>query len=394
MSRSALTQNYTKNEGTLWQNFESGDNWTAMSGSMENDTTNFKTGSQSMRMNSTTPGVEASINRWISAVDLRNASRQMSIWVYCHDATPGDTIDNFYIYCFDSATYWQYTFSGIHLLQGWNNLVITRNDWVDHGGDWSAINRIKIMITAKSGQTPAVSVDSFRYGLDQSDGRIIISFDDARSTIYSEGYAYMSARGIKGTVFIYPTSIDTATYMTSANLATLYDAGWALSNHSYSHAYLTTLSQAEVESEMTQCQAWLDSRGYTRASRHVSYPYGLYNDTVLAGMAASGMLTGRKTGVSVQNVPVENIHILKATQPASTGLATAKANIDKAVDYGKTIYFYTHSIGVGDEWETADFQAFIDYIVERRAAVVTIDEWYEGLTNPRYTSTSPSRANR
>lgn len=392
MPREALTQNYTKNEGTMWQDFEFGDNWTAMAGSIGNDTTYFKTGSQSMIMSSTAPGVETTINRWIGAIDLRDASRQMSIWLYCHDAIPGDTIDNFYISIFDSSgTYWRFSIGGTHLLQGWNNLVITRNDWVDYGGDWSDINRIKISATAKAGQMPSLSVDSFRYGLDKSDGRIIISFDDARATIYNNGYPYMVDRGIKGTIFVVPYLIDTATYMTSANLATVYEAGWALANHGFAHVDLTTLSQAGVESDLTQCQEWLDDRGYTRASRHVAYPYGLYNDTVINGMAASGMITGRKTGVSVQDIPVGHIYILKAAQPASLGLASAKSHVDLAVDYGKTIYFYVHSIGVGDEWETADFQALMDYIVERRAKIVTVDEWYEGLTNPRYTSLTLAR---
>jgi hypothetical protein len=47
---------------------------------------------------------------------------------------------------------------------------------------------------------------------------------------------------------------------------------------------------------------------------------------------------------------------------------------------------------VSAEWSIANFQSLINYIVSLKIKCVTIDEWHEGLTDPRALSISVSRA--
>jgi hypothetical protein len=70
-------------------------------------------------------------------------------------------------------------------------------------------------------------------------------------------------------------------------------------------------------------------------------------------------------------------------------------HIDNAIKDGTTIIFLCHRL-LANAGETAtaiaDFKALVDYVVERGIDVVSVDEWYEGLTNPRYRSIPLSRA--
>jgi peptidoglycan/xylan/chitin deacetylase (PgdA/CDA1 family) len=403
MSRSPLPQDYKNNPGTLFEGFESADEWTnsGTGGSKENDLVNFKTGSQSIKLDLTTAGGNFGIQRTCSpALNLAQVSRQMSLWIYCYPnaVTPANWINSFNIYFYNGANYRQINKSGTNFYEGWNSIVLNRTEFTQSSGtpNLEAVDKILIKIYCKTGQTGAMSFDSWYTGVEQ-DGRVLVTFDDAFSSVYTTAFPYMAARGVKGTIFVIPDKLGTDGYMTEAQLAEMYAAGWDLGNHTYHHwdsPYLAGHTQAEVENELIQCQEWLEDRGYTRASKHVAYPGGGYDDTVLAAMASTGMLTGRTTGVMKQFVPVENIYLLRPHgMPGGSNLAYTY--IDLATHYGATIYFYGHKVSNEvDDWAIADFRAFIDYLVASRVKVVTIREWHEGLTNPRFTSGPLVRAAR
>lgn len=214
---------------------------------------------------------------------------------------------------------------------------------------------------------------------------ICITFDDGGSTQYSEGYAYMSAAGLRGTLYVPKDLIDTTGFVTTANLTTMYNAGWDIGNHGTDGTVFTTLGQAAIETRLTTVRDWLNGLGFTRASRHVAYPGGGTNSTVEAAMDATDMLTGRTTVEAMEVVRYHGQYDISAYIIDKTKtLAQATALIDTAISDKKILIVYIHNINSSpgtDDVSTATFEGFIDYVVSSGIRAITISEYYDRLTS-------------
>lgn len=91
-------------------------------------------------------------------------------------------------------------------------------------------------------------------------------------------------------------------------------------------------------------------------------------------------------------MPIANAYNLDAyTIKAADSVATVKGYVDTAIARGTTSILMIEGLADADpseqEWLTASYQELIDYIVAKKNQnqldVVTISEWYNGLTNPR-----------
>ncbi len=393
MSRSALPQNYTINPGTLWQDFE-GDlsDWAIdVTGIKTIDTVNFHTGAQSMKLTVVPAQAYASVVKTFGTpVDLRQAGKLVHWWFYCHD-DPGVTVSSFQFWLTSAGPYYvsnQFGPSTI-IKPGWNHCVMRRATG-DSNFNWAAVTKLTIKIYAVSGQTPSVSLDSIYIGVEQLP-RCLITFDDGYSTVYTEGFSYMNSKGLRGTLYIIPGVIGQASYMTLAQLDEMYAAGWAVANHTYHHSgNLPGHTQVYIENELTTCTDWLLDHGYTRAAYHVAYPGGAYDDTVLAAMSSSGGVTGRTVISTVDAVPVVDLRLLRSNMlTSSQSLAQIKLSVDDVVLKQGVLILHTHNLlatATANSWDITSFRALIDYLIARKVRCVTIDEWYKGLTNPRYRS--------
>ncbi|MEW5803132.1 MAG: polysaccharide deacetylase family protein [bacterium] len=406
MPRSALPQNYAVQDGILFEDFESLAPWPKISGNgnIEANTSQFRTGTQSMKMSVTTPGSFLLTRKTFPPLlDLSSVNKLMHFWFYLH-TNPTTTIHHI------SATFYNY-FEGVpsryfslnwwpeKIRSGWNHAVIHRDDWALTGNpapDWNSIYVFEFKVIAAAGQTASVSFDEVRHSMEQLP-RCVIAFDDACETVYTEGYAYMHPRGVRGTIYVAPALIGTAGYCTLAHLEEMYSNGWALANHSYTHPgfpyYLTGLTRSQIESELSRCSQWLNDHGFTRAAHHLAYPGGYFNDDVFAALDSTGMYTGRSTLRFLQTVPVDNYKILGSqTLDNTLSLAAAKSLwIDAALKRQSSAFLHGHildAVAGPNTWAIADFRALIDYITACGIKCVTIDEWYNGLTNPRYRSLS------
>jgi len=398
MIRPLLPQNYIIRQGTIFEDFENISQWPKMSGdgTVSAETSYKMCGSQSLRLNVTTAGSFIIARRtYTTAQDFREAGKVIHIWI--RPLTSPSTIQAMIFTLFDTIAtkYFSYTPSGTDFLPNqWNHIVLHRNNWANTGGaSWGNINAFQIKLTAASGQTASVCVDMCIYSQEQTP-RCVIMFDDACNDAYTKAFAYMNPRGLKGTIFVVPTLVGTSGYCTLAQLEEMHEAGWTIANHTYNHPggplYLTGYSYNQIVDEIGSCTEWLISHGFTRGAYHLAYPGGYYNNDVFAAMDALGIKTGRSTlSLRLQNAPVDNYKILmsKALDSALT-LSTAKSLwIDRAISWGQTAFLHGHKLEAAagvNTWSISDFRSMIDYIVARRLKCVTIDEWYQGLTNPRY----------
>jgi hypothetical protein len=122
------------------------------------------------------------------------------------------------------------------------------------------------------------------------------------------------------------------------------------------------------------------------------------------------MLSGRGIVPRVEPVPAGEKYQLmgplvtwgdKATHPTQPEItvSTVKSWIDTAVLTGSSLSLVFHHLADDSAHITdstnylfSDFKAIVDYAIARGLEFVTIDEWYNGLTNPRYRSLPPSRS--
>uniref|UniRef100_A0A7V3JAZ1 NodB homology domain-containing protein n=1 Tax=candidate division CPR3 bacterium TaxID=2268181 RepID=A0A7V3JAZ1_UNCC3 len=393
MPRLSLPQDYIKNQGNLIEDFETLSEWSTTGAvAISSDTNHFKTGTQSICFTHTSASWGA-MTKTISRSFL--GTRFFHVWVYIPTYQDRDgivqvvlrlsSVSNF-------SKYMQMLWSGLSNLSiGWNCLGCHRDDFTNTGGEsWAnTMIRMRFELVRQTGAAPQLSFDSFYIDMETLP-RCVIMFDDGYSSTYNVAYNYMQPRGLKGTVYMISDWIGTSGKLTQENLNTMYNAGWAIANHTSDHSNLSLLTQEQVQEKLIACRDALNTLGFTRSSRHVAYPYGAYSSEALAAMSACGMLTGRDTASTYNFPPVEDLHLLhvKSCQ-ASVSLSTAKQWIDYTLKSGSTLCLLFHDLvesPSGVNWAISDFQALIDYIIARRLKCVTIDEWYEGLTNPRYRS--------
>ena len=398
MTRSALPQNFALTGVTLLEGFENIANWTVTGGTKEANTTQFKTGTQSLKLtvDSGSTNVEATKNISILLLPYKT----LGLWVYCHDTSPNTTIASIYIYITSLTNWTKYFYiADSEFKHGWNLLRFSKVSFSNSSGDsWgSTMVRLRVKVNARTDQMPVVSFDSFEGGF-LGLPKVCLTFDDIDATAYSEGYTYMNTKGLKGTFYAIQNRADTAGNMTTEQLNTAYAAGWAIANHTSDHTWLDTLAtQPEIEAKISDCDDWLIANGWTRSAYHLAYPGGNYNDLVLAAVANLGMKTARSIIRRKQSMPYENIYTINCFSLINTDtLATVKSWISQAVSAEVTCFINFHKITAGAatqvEWSIANFQGLIDWLVEKKYDVLTIDEWYEGLTNPRYRSLPLGRA--
>lgn len=391
MPRPSLPQNYKLDDGLLLDDFQTMGNWVA-AGTMAANTAQFKTGTQSIKLTSPV-GANVSITKTV-ALDLsKDDGFEFNVYF---DGTPSDNAGYVFFYVSSSTTLTKFFSQQVfcnRLHKGWNKVRVGKDEFANTGGEsWSnQMVRVRIRLDPLVGQVTSASFDGLLLR-PKNVAKVLIQFDDALKSVYTEAFPYMDAKGMKGSLFVIKNIINTPTTMSLAELATVYEKGWCVGNHTANHPNLASLaSQAEVETELADTTAWLDSLGFTRTSRYVAYPQGGFNDNVLNAMDKLGMRSGRTTLGRKQTPPFDDYRTLPAYSITNANtLADVKKFLDNAVKIGSTVRLLFHDLvttpSTSIQWAIADFRALIDYVASLNVSVVTEDEWYEGLTNPRYRS--------
>ena len=389
-----LPQNLLSIPHTLIEDFEVLTDFTVEGSSVAaDDITNFVHGLQSIQL--TTPtAAQGYINKVFSPTLDFSATPVIRIRFYIADKTLYTA--GALLLSHSAANYtngFQYTaFGAAAVRNGWNFRNIPKADFSTMGsGNWATpIAQARWRATGATGVKAVFSFDYMTAGV-LGTPVVCFQFDDQNSSVYSLAYPIMRAHNIPGTVYAISDTIGAGGKMTVAQLAELYAAGWDIANHTADHANLTTLSQADAQTDIAACTAVLNGNGWTRASLHLSYPNGAYNATVKAAATAEGILTARTTaegGVGYDIMPFgENLVLNPVTGLNSTHtLAAVKTKADTALAKGGYLMLYGHDLvtGVpaGEQWKDTDFATLCDYIVQLKFSCVTISKLYGLLSGP------------
>lgn len=410
MPRTSMPQNYTFDEGTLFEGFETLTDWTVQtnnSGTAISDPVVYKTGTQSIKLSiqSTESAKYVSISKTISKTI---SPKNLGLWVYLHtaQATFGQMIitisstTNFSKYFRFYIPYSPSAGTIVRVIDGWNFFPMHRDDMTVYGGEsWSnTMITLKIEFSSSATNLGQISIDNMVYDY-VMEPRLMFTFDGFRQSIHDTAYPIMAAADIPGTVFMVANWVGQGgaiPYATLAMAQTLRDAGWSVCNHTDDHTDLSTASLADATQHIKTGKEWLVANGFSSTKDYLAYPNGTWSDTAVQAATDCDVKAARTTSNAL-HFRANPLLIKVFNIVTSTTLANVKTMIDYTIKYGGTICFYfdgVYSVAPLDtlEWSLANFQGLINYIVACKIKCVTIDEWYNGLTNYKYKSVPITRS--
>ena len=377
--------------GPILEDFESTSGFAVRGGTMARDTAHVKHGSASVKM--TVPaGGDAELTRDNLGWDLSHERGALQLWVYAKSAPLGTSADPWNLgleVVLSNDTHGDNYFTTVrncHVHEGWNLLRFSTADWVATGSaSWSKpIQRLQLSCPSPDPDRSAeLSFDELRLGVRGVMPAFLWTFDDGYDEIYQDVLPYLSNLGEKGTMYLNTDRVDTGDGNISlAHLQGLYDAGWAIGNHTTDHTDLTAVDQATAAAKISACTTWLISHGFPRAAYHLAYPYNITNVTARAAAAQCGILTARCSGSLNQQLPVDDPLYLNSfsVSDVTPTIEAWSAKIDSAIASGGTLIIGCHDFMAGFENENLPlFRQIADYVAQRRLWTPTIDEWWNTL---------------
>ena len=307
------------------------------------------------------------------------SSAGFGLWVYPHSVMP-DTFYGIQIYCAKEAALTNYfrlnvSVAGSGTQNAWNLIhdIPEFGGWIAGGSpSWSDINYIRIKINTNVGEVSECSFDLLEIG-EVLKPAILLTFDGQYSSVYDNAYPLIKAKNMAATMYVQSLLVGDPDRMTAANLIELNANNWDIANHSATHPDFTTLTQAQIETELTTCKNYLDGLGLTRASDHVAYPGGLWDADTLAAMTATGMKTGRLANGVQWSLYDQGVYLLGYPQKingylpsAATTSAEVITKINAAVAMNAVCVIYLHGIvdsgPDANQWETAKLLAVLEHI--------------------------------
>lgn len=381
VTRSALPQNLTTINPSAAYVFDTLDGWTRSPGTgvISLDTTIKRSSTGTIKLTPADSWPGTNVNR--SSLGLFvSTSDTIDVWFYTDCVYPNAitlviTVQD--VGPVNSSDVIFYANS-----PGWHHVPIAVT--------WNGVVN-RMVFRAESSNGSSIYLDSIEVARQSFPG-IIFSFDDGFESQY-DIYSMMKPYGVRGTLYVCSAAIGATGNLTLSELQEMYADGWAIANHTNVHNDYRTSDAATVKYHTDVCTAWLETNGMPRAARHFAYPFGYKTAHIVDGIKQAGMLTARTTPGTATSTkifipPVGDFWSMRCE--ALTKYETVDqfiADWKKAKRVGGILHMYGHNY--------SDFPVIDDmvkYISENRIRVFTIDEWYEGLTNPRYRSLPVGRA--
>ena len=173
---------------------------------------------------------------------------------------------------------------------------------------------------------------------------------------------------------------------TTEHLQKLYDAGWDLGNHSWTHARMAELPDDLIEDEIRLTDEFLGQHGFERGRRHFAYPCSSYDGRVIAALKkycdTGRAVTGRVGPAKVAGDALYKLDCvsMKRDDPVSRGTAA----VDKAACTGGAAHVMFEVIEEDPKSvEAYSLAKFLDFVAHVRnvrdeggVEVLTLSEFY------------------
>lgn len=219
-----------------------------------------------------------------------------------------------------------------------------------------------------------------------------ITFDDGSLSNYSQALPLLESRGVEATAYIVPTWVGLPDYMHWDDVSALYQAGWDIGSHSMTHQKLPTLADSSLDYEIRQSQIELQSRGFP--ARHFAAPHCRYDDSVVEAIRQYYDSNRVCEGINPAMKATDPYRLLSFLSYSWRSLFTYRTYIDSAIAVGGWAIMANHEVAVdctSDVWclTTQMLADVVDYAIENRVKIVTVDEALRGAGAPELTGIVP-----
>ncbi len=240
---------------------------------------------------------------------------------------------------------------------------------------------------------------------------VIITFDDAWYSVLQNAKPIMDNNSQKGVVFIITNQPELSwngqpnNYMNVSQLQQLYDSGWDLSSHTYSHVVLTKVNDTTLNYELIASKDWLNTHGFQRGAMFLAYPEGSYNAAVIVAVQANNYAAARTiehpdASYSNYNLTSTDVYKLKAYEIIG-GIdndITVIAQINNTIAANGLLILAFHKIvdnlsanptDAETEFKTTDFQNVSNYLQSSDVDVLTLSDYFGAVPLPTYMPPTP-----
>jgi len=162
---------------------------------------------------------------------------------------------------------------------------------------------------------------------------VSLTFDDGWSSIYTNGLPLLQKYGFVSTQYIISGKLNTANYMTTAMVQAFKNAGSEIGSHTVTHPDLTTLTSANLKTELSSSKTTLQKLFGTDTALDFASPYGRYNSAVITAIKqyyqshrSTDVGFNSKDTFNPYNILVQNVDA--DTTPAQVAAWVAKAKAD------------------------------------------------------------------
>jgi len=156
---------------------------------------------------------------------------------------------------------------------------------------------------------------------------VLIQFDDGYRDNYTQALPILRKYGFVATVFVVSSFVDGDGYLTWVQLDELVRSGWEIGSHSVNHEHLAELDDTKLKFELTVAKQVLESR-LNLDVVSLAYPFGNYNDKVIAGAEAAGYKIAFTTNRGWANSKVSPFTLNRIYCYANMGLTEFKRRLN------------------------------------------------------------------
>lgn len=167
-------------------------------------------------------------------------------------------------------------------------------------------------------------VERSRFGRSAERNEYAITFDDGYLSVYDHAYPALLERRMTATVYVVAGTIggtnewdrvagdQSEPMMTGSQIRDMAGHGFEIGSHTVTHPHLTDLTEAQLTRELADSKHRLEDV-IGREVVSLAYPYGDYDDRVMAATIAAGYRNAVSTrlgvvgGTSVFEIPRINV---------------------------------------------------------------------------------------
>ena len=336
--------------------------------------------------------------------DMRNIG--MPLWVVPGSGVPdilgfqiGDAaLSNFYSWDARNASgigTWAYGKNYLHMTRGWRIGSTGSPAWGS-----TSFTRIRLDIRAVTGSGPLTIILGNAIKNFETRPQILLVFDDQSDTQYSEGFSYMAARGLVGSIaFASKFPVGGANVLTETNINDMLAAGWSIHNHSDQHPTLTSATAAFAKADALVCKQYLASKGWDRNKIYIAPGAGMNQESWdgiaqlgyaynVLGDGLSGYQDFNTTYAGILGTQRAITRCSNREASSAAGLSFFRTKMAEMVATGKSMGFIIHSItDSASNLSPADFKLLINDIYRLVqggvADCVNLETYVKRFTNMR-----------